>query len=132
MFGMLRILDHSYKKQKDSLEGNLVQVLFAAELEFPSILVPRLPYNTSNVNIVSTGKSKQCDQLFGTLIYLHFIVLMLMLLVDYTWCKLYNSRSLTLEEKHCCSLYSDRVIDNNLKRQLKNRTVNNCRLFLVT
>ena len=79
MFGMLRILDHSYKKQKDSLEGSLVQVLFAAELEFPNILVPRLPQNTSNVNTVSTGKSKQCDQLLGALIYLHFIVLTLML-----------------------------------------------------
>ena len=36
---------HSHKKQKNSLEGNLVQVLFAAELEFPMILVLRLPQN---------------------------------------------------------------------------------------
>ena len=27
------------------------QVLFAAELEFPKILVPRLPQHTLNVNI---------------------------------------------------------------------------------
>ena len=72
---------HNHKKQKDSLEGSLVRVLIVAELEFPKILVPSLPQNTSNVNIESTGKSKQlyylCDQLLGALIYLHFIVLIL-------------------------------------------------------
>ena len=50
---------HSHKKRKDSLEGSLGRVLFAAELEFPKILVSRLPQNTSNVNIESPGKSKQ-------------------------------------------------------------------------
>ena len=30
-------------KQRDSLKGSLVWVLLAAELEFPKILVPRLP-----------------------------------------------------------------------------------------
>ena len=62
-------------KRKDSLEGSLVRILIAAELEFPKIIVPRLPQHTSNVNIESTKKSKQmyylCDQLLGTLIYLH-------------------------------------------------------------
>ena len=48
---MLFLNYHSHKKQKDSLEGSLDQVLFAAELEFLNILVPRLPQNTSNVNI---------------------------------------------------------------------------------
>ena len=32
---------HSHKKQKDNLEGSLDRVLFAAEPEFPNILVPR-------------------------------------------------------------------------------------------
>ena len=41
---------HSHKKREDSLEGTLDRELFAAELEFPKILVPRLPQNTSNVN----------------------------------------------------------------------------------
>ena len=72
---------HNHKKQKDSLEGSLVRVLIVAELEFPKILVPSLPQNTSNVNIKSTGKSKQlyylCGELLGALIYLHFIVLIL-------------------------------------------------------
>ena len=50
---------HSRKKRKDSLEGSLVRVLFAAKLEFPKILVHRLPQNTSNGNIESTEKSTQ-------------------------------------------------------------------------
>ena len=45
----------NHKKRKVSL----VRLLSAAELEFPKVLVPRLPQNTSNVNIESTGKSKQ-------------------------------------------------------------------------
>ena len=72
---------HSHKKGKDSLKGSLVRVLFAAKPEFPEILVPMLPKHTSDVNIGSTGKSKQpyylSDQLLGALIYLHFIVLIL-------------------------------------------------------
>ena len=58
-------LFHSHKKQKDSLEVSLDRVLFALELEFPKILVPRLPQNTSNVNTKCSKKSKQlctlCD-----------------------------------------------------------------------
>ena len=54
----MKNIHHSHKKRKDSLEGSLVRVLFADELEFPKILVPRLPQNTSNVNIESIGKSK--------------------------------------------------------------------------
>ena len=42
--------NHSHKKRKDSLEGSLDRVLFAAELEFPKLLVPRLLQHTSNVN----------------------------------------------------------------------------------
>ena len=33
-------LVHSHKKRKDSLEGSLKRVLFAAELGFPKVLVP--------------------------------------------------------------------------------------------
>ena len=74
-------LNHSHKKRKDGLENSLDPILFAAELEFPKILVPRLPRNTSNVNIECAGKSKQpyylCDQLLGAQIYFNFIILML-------------------------------------------------------
>ena len=73
------------RKQKDSLEGSLDRVLLAAELEFPKILVPRLPQHTSNVNIECAGKSEwskqQCSLhvglLFGALIHLNFIILVL-------------------------------------------------------
>ena len=54
---------HSHKKRKDSLD----RVLFAAELEFPKILVPRLPQHTSDVNIECAGKSVWSKQLY----YLH-------------------------------------------------------------
>ena len=72
---------HSHKKRKGSLGGSLNRVLFEAQLEFRKILVPRLPQNSSNVNIESVGKLKQlyslCDKLLGVLIYLHFIILIL-------------------------------------------------------
>ena len=81
---------HSHKKRKDNLEGSLDRVLFAPELDFPKILVPRLPQNSSNVNTERAGKSKQlyslCDQLLGAM-------------QDTLY-------SFTLEEKHCCSYYS--------------------------
>ena len=42
-FGIKTTLNHSHKKWKDRLEGSLVPVLFAVELVFPKMLVPRLP-----------------------------------------------------------------------------------------
>ena len=72
---------HSHKKRKDHLEGSLDRVVFAAEIEFPKILVPKLPHNSPNVDIKCATKSKQlyslCDQLLGALIYRHFIILIL-------------------------------------------------------
>ena len=38
---------HSRKKRKDNLEGSLDRVLFAAQLEIPTILVPKIPQHTS-------------------------------------------------------------------------------------
>ena len=54
---------HSHKKRKDSLKGSLDRVLFAAELEFPKILVPRIPQHTSNVNTERAGKTEWSKQL---------------------------------------------------------------------
>ena len=51
--------NHGHQKHKDSLEGNLIPVLFGAELEFSKILVSRLPQYISNVNIESTKRLKQ-------------------------------------------------------------------------
>ena len=118
---------------------------------FPKILVPRLPQNSTNINIECAGKSKQlyslCDQLLRALIYLHFIILILICFqlimpdVNYiiygcsssrTTSRVITNRSFTLEEKHCCSYYSRRVIDCNFKGQIKNRTLYTCRLFLLT
>ena len=56
----------SHEKWKHSLEGSLDQVLFAAELVFPKILVPRLLQHTSNVNTGCAGKSKQLYSLYVT------------------------------------------------------------------
>ena len=52
-------MNHSHKKGEDSLEGGLDRILFPAELDFPKILVPRLPQNSSNVNTEYARKSKQ-------------------------------------------------------------------------
>ena len=41
-------------------------------------------------------------------------------------------RSLTLEENIVAVITQDRVIDDNLKRQIKNQTLRTCRLFLLT
>ena len=40
-------ISQSLNKWKDSVEGSLDRVLFAAELELAKILVPRLPQHTS-------------------------------------------------------------------------------------
>ena len=41
-------------------------------------------------------------------------------------------RSLILEENIVVVITQDRVIDDNLKRQIKNQTLYTCRLFLQT
>ena len=41
-------------------------------------------------------------------------------------------RSLILEENIAAVITQDRVTDGNLKRQIKNRTLYSCRLFLLT
>ena len=40
-------------------------------------------------------------------------------------------RSLTLEENIVAVITQDRVIDDDLKKQIKNQTLCTCRLFLV-
>ena len=99
------------KKQKDSVEDSLVQVLLTTKLELSKILVPRPPQNVSNVNIEGTRKGKRmyylCDQLLGAQVYIHFIVLVLICFylimrgVNYA-----INRRLKQEEKYCCGYYS--------------------------
>ena len=59
---VLKSFNHSRKKRKDSLEGSLDRVLLATELEFPKILVPRLPQHTSDVTIECAEKSEWSKQ----------------------------------------------------------------------
>ena len=41
-------------------------------------------------------------------------------------------QSLTFEENIVAVITQDRVMDDNLKRQIKNQTLRTCRLFLLT
>ena len=41
-------------------------------------------------------------------------------------------RSLTLEQSVVAVITQDRVIDKNLKRQIKSQTLCTCRLFVIT
>ena len=41
-------------------------------------------------------------------------------------------QSLTLEENIVAVITQDRVIDDNLYKQIKNQTIRSCRLFLLT
>ena len=44
----------------------------------------------------------------------------------------HHYRSLTLEENIAAVITQDRVIDDNLKSQIKNKTLYTCRLFPLT
>ena len=83
---------YSNKKRKDSLEGSLDRVLFAAELEFPKILVPRLPHHTSNVNNECAGKPEWSKQQYSLYVTRFFGALIhysdTNLFIYDTWCKL--------------------------------------------
>ena len=123
------VLWHKHKKRKDSLEGSLERVLFAAKLEFSKILAHRLLQNTRNANTICCEKSKQlyslCDQLLVALIYIHCYDINLFL-IDYAWCLWLcnimllfsesNSRSNTTKEWHwrkniAVVITQDRVIE---------------------
>ena len=97
-----------------SLEISPDWVLFAAELEFPKILVPRLPqYKLEMCRKLRTTLFFLCDQFLVALIHLN------MFLINDALCKLCNiwlllcknnSRSITILElstggKYCCSYY---------------------------
>ena len=132
------------------------QVLLAAELEFSKILVPRLLQHTSNVNIecwmyqkvrmVKTTVFFICDQLLGAMTQLIILILICFYLmmpgVNYViyGCSsarlslevsLYRSL-FTLEENIFAVITQDRVIDDSLKRQIKNWILCTRRLFLLT
>ena len=133
-----------------------LRVSFAAELGFEKILVPRLPQHSLNVNIECTRKSallKQvellviCDRFPRGLIHLNFIILILIcfqLMMSGANYVIYDCSSaratpgislyriLTLKENIVAVITQDRVRDDNLKRQIKNRTLCTRRLFVLT
>ena len=132
--------NYSHKKRKDSLEGSLGRVLLAAEPELPKTLVPRLSQHTSGVNIecVKITVFFICDQLFGALKHLNYTILILICFwlmmpgVDYVICGCSSARTtpgtslcwtLTQEENIAAVITQGRVLDDNLKRQIKNQTL---------
>ena len=97
--------------------------------------------------MVKTTVFFTCERLFGALIHLVFIILILICFyfmmpgVNYAIYGCSSARttpgvslyqSLTLEENIVAVITQDRVIDDNLKRQIKNQTLCTCRLFLLT
>ena len=97
--------------------------------------------------MVETTVFLTCDQLSGALIHLNFTILILICLklvmsgINYAIYG-YSSakttpgvslyRSLTLEKNVVVVITQDRVIDNNLKTQIKNQNLCTCRLFVLT
>ena len=111
------------------------QLLFAAEIEFPNILVPKLPQNISNVNIGCAGILNNCVLYVtgGTLIYLHFIVLISigfsLIMTDinyaiYVCSSLRATPGVTFYRytiHYTAVITQDSLIDETFKRQIKKR-----------
>ena len=125
------------------------------ELELPKILVSRLPQHNSNVNTEyarKSGWSKQSCYLYVTsfLEHWHILISFILILICFSLVmsratdEIYGSFSakttpgvslcwsLTLEENIIAVITQHMVIDENLKRQIKNQTLCTCRLFLLT
>ena len=87
-------LNHSHKKRKDSLEGSLGQVLFAAELEFPKILgssiICRWTWVPENTSTQATSEFIKCKHWMYRNISLFYYSDVNLLLIDYACCKLCN------------------------------------------
>ena len=58
---MLYQYNHSHKKRKDDLG----QASLAAEFEFSKVIVPRVPQDTSDVNIECAGKLEWLKQQYS-------------------------------------------------------------------
>ena len=142
--------NHSHKKRKDSLEGSLDRVWFAAELEFPKpgyLSIHQIKHSICRkARMVKTTVLFIWDRLLTALIHLNFIILILIRFkliiagINYVIYDCSSARttgvslywSFTLEEKIMAVITQDRVIDDNLKRQIKNRTLCTIRLLLPT
>ena len=127
------------------------RVLFAAELEFLNILVPRLPQNSPNGNSYRPAKSKQ-PYFHVTSFLEHWLSSFFysdinLFLIDYACCKLCNIWLLLFGNntrnfhhagashwrKNIVAVIKQvRVIDDHLKRLIKKRTLYTWKLFLLT
>ena len=149
------VYQHSHKKQKDSLEGSLgssiicgwTWVLEDTSTQAISAYIRCKQWMCWRVRLVKTTVSFICDQLFGALIHLNFIILILIcfwLIIPGENYVIYGCssarttpavslyRRLTLEQNIVAVITQDRVIDGNLKKQIKNQTSCTFRLFLLT
>ena len=144
--------EYSHKKRKDSLKGSLDWVLFAAEHEFPKILVPRFPKHTRNENTECTESQNAQNNWvlyiwpasWSTDIFIILILVCFQLMISGVNYVIYGCSfarltpgvslycSLTLEKNIVAVITQDRVIDDNLKKQIKNQVLRTCILFLLT
>ena len=79
----------SHKKREESLEGGLDRILFAAELEFLKIMVPKLTQDTTNVNNDCAGKLRPIRSVISWLEQWY----------------IYFYEGTKMEEQHCLSYY---------------------------
>ena len=140
---------HSHRKHKDGLEGNLDLVIVAAGPKFSKILVPRLRQSSPNINIEFTENQNNCILYVAGFLKHRYVILskLNLFLIDYACFKLrnvwlllwgYNSKSYHYtwasdwRKNFAAVIAEDRKVDDNLKRQIKNRTLYTSRLFLLT
>ena len=121
-------------------------VLEDTSTQATSAYIRRKHWMCWKVSMVKTTVLFICDQLLGALIHLNFIILILICFwlmipgvnsVIYGYSSAITTpeaslyRSLTLEKNIISVITQNRVIDDNLKRQIKNRTLCTRRLFLL-
>ena len=136
------LINHSHKKQKDSLEVTTVWIFFTAELEFPKILVPRLLQRIHQMQTFTVLEIKTTALFMKpaswssdiSLFYCSDIVFWLIIpVVNYAINGCSSSRATVgtyhLRKNIVAVITQDRVNDGNLKRQIKNRTLYTWRLF---
>ena len=149
----MQTLFHSHKKRKDSREGSLDRVLFAAELEDTSAQATSAYIKCKHwmcwrVSMVKTTVLFTRDQLLVALIHFNFIILILICFwlmmsgVSYVIYGCSSARTtpevslyrsfLTLEKNVIAVITQNKEIDDNLERQIKNQTLRTCRSFLLT
>ena len=123
-------VDYSYNKRKSSLEGTLNWVLFAAEFDFLKILVPWLPQNSSNAsNCILYVASFLVQWYILIILFSFYLIISAVNYVIYgssysrVTSGVITTQRLHTEEKNVAAVITqNRVIDETLESQTKNRT----------